>query len=334
MKKKMSRILVISLSALGDVAMTLPVIYSLARQNPGVKIDVMTRPSFARMFVGAPANVRLLTPDFDGEHRGPLGMLRLAMKLRRCGYSAVADLHKVSRSLVVDTVMRMAGVPVAVMDSGRRQRKAVLGDKTAMQPFAVRCAGVFRRIGLDVKPDFKSVFECADSVTAPVDVPELAIGIAPFARCKSMTLPPETMRNVVRRLAERGWSVFLFGGKADAAVLEEWASEDEQCVSLAGKYGLDAELAIMARLNLMVSMDSAYQHLASAAGTRVLSVWGSTTPLCGHLGYGQSVDNTVCRNLPCQPCSIGGLRGDCPRRLACLNQIDVNDVLLKIERMR
>lgn len=327
---RISRLLVVRLSALGDVAMTLPAIYSLARQNPDVQIDVLTRPFFARMFVNAPKNVHMLKADFKNKYTGFFGLLNLALWLRRRGYDAVADLHNVSRSWIIDAVMRLSGVRVAMVPKQRGKRKALLRDKVQQEPFVNRYVGVFRRLGFNVRLDFHSIFDGMENVATPIEIEEPAIGIAPFARFRSKTLPEEIMYGVVQRLASWGWNVYLFGSKDDDGILSKWASETDNCTSLAGKYPLEDELAIMSRLDVMLSMDSANQHLASLVGTRVVSVWGSTTPLCGFLGYGQKAADAVCRNLPCQPCSIGGIPGDCRYHYACLNQIDINDILKKI----
>ena len=63
----------------------------------------------------------------------------------------------------------------------------------------------------------------------------------------------------------------------------------------------------MRTLRLMLTMDSANMHLASIAGTRVLSIWGATHPNAGFLGYGQHECDCIQRyDLPCRPCSIYG----------------------------
>jgi len=50
---------------------------------------------------------------------------------------------------------------------------------------------------------------------------------------------------------------------------------------------------LIKKLKLMVSMDSANMHLASLAGTKVISIWGNTHPFMGFLGYGQSMENVI-----------------------------------------
>ena len=84
-------------------------------------------------------------------------------------------------------------------------------------------------------------------------------------------------------------------------------------------------------METMISMDSANMHLASLVGTRCISIWGATHPFAGFLGYGQSENDIVqIKDLTCRPCSIFGnkkcYRGD----WACLNEIDIQKILLKI----
>ncbi len=62
----------------------------------------------------------------------------------------------------------------------------------------------------------------------------------------------------------------------------------------------------MRGLRVMLTMDSGNMHLASLVGTRVVSIWGATHPFAGFLGFGQSEDDCIQRDLPCRPCSIYG----------------------------
>lgn len=131
-----------------------------------------------------------------------------------------------------------------------------------------------------------------------------------------------------------GYKVFLFGGgKAEKEKLEAWEKRYPQTVSLAGKLKMTEELALMSRLDAMVSMDSANMHLASLVGTPVISVWGATHPAAGFMGWGQSEENAVQLDLECRPCSIYGnkpcRRGD----YACLESIQAVDILNKIKRV-
>lgn len=315
--------LVIRLSALGDVAMTLPAIYSLARQYPDLHVDVLTRPFFARLFINRPDNVNVITADFQTEYKGPRGIWRLLRRLAALNPDCVADLHNVLRSWEIDAWFRMRGVRVAMVDKNRRSRKRLFTDKQPQRNFIDRYTDVFARLGYPVKLTFRSLYSDGAPAQPPFEPERPAVGVAPFARYYNKTYPPEMMRNVVEMLCRRGINVYLFGGRGrEASELQEWANEINGCTSVAGLYTIDKELALMSRMQIMVSMDSANQHLASLAGVPVVSVWGSTTPACGFSGYGQDPANAVNLGLECQPCSVAG-KPTCPLgHLDCLCRID------------
>ena len=144
-------------------------------------------------------------------------------------------------------------------------------------------------------------------------------------------LPIEKSLELVKILSQKN-EVFLFGGgKKEVEILKQWESEIENTTSLAGKLSLKEELKKISELEVMISMDSANMHLASLVGTRVVSVWGATHYFAGFLGYGQSEKDIVeISDLECRPCSVFGnkpcFRGD----YACLNQIEISEILKKI----
>ena len=104
---KPKHILVIRLSAMGDVAMTVPVLRALVLQYPEVKITVVSRPFFQPFFDGIP-NVNFFGVDLKESHKGFLGLLRLFSDLRKLNIDAVADLHNVLRSKVVRTLTALS----------------------------------------------------------------------------------------------------------------------------------------------------------------------------------------------------------------------------------
>ena len=69
-------ILVIRLSAMGDVAMTVPVLRTVVATYPKVKITVLTRKFFEPIFSDID-NVEVYYADVDGRHKGVLGLSRL-----------------------------------------------------------------------------------------------------------------------------------------------------------------------------------------------------------------------------------------------------------------
>lgn len=339
------RLLVVRFSAFGDVAMTVPVIASLARQYPGMDITVLSKPFMQPLFAEAPSNVRFRGVDLS-LYKGVGGLFRLFRELRKeTRYDAVADLHDVLRSKVLRTLFRLSGVRVAHIDKGRREKRALVSPRRkTLRPLPssfARHEEVFRKLGFPVKTEFRSIYgegkgdpSLFQPVTGLPGNEKHWIGIAPFAAHRGKILPDDTLaRLIAEAAAHTDWRIFLFGGgKAEKEKLEQWSAGYGNVSSLAGKLKLDGELALMSHLDVMVSMDSANMHLASLTGTPVVSVWGATHPCAGFMGWGQTLENAVqAEELPCRPCSIFGNkpchRGD----YACLTRITAHQIIEKIE---
>ena len=84
LKKNVSvkRLLVMRFSAMGDVAMTVPVLYALASQNPQLRITMLTRTRFVPMFDWLPANVQVKGIEFK-ENDGIAGLTKIYKNLRK-----------------------------------------------------------------------------------------------------------------------------------------------------------------------------------------------------------------------------------------------------------
>ena len=95
---KTEHILVIRFSAMGDVAMTVPVIQSLAKQYPKVRITVLSRPFARPFFEDLAPNVGFMEADIKGEYKGVKGLNALYRRLIAKQFTAIADLHSVLRS--------------------------------------------------------------------------------------------------------------------------------------------------------------------------------------------------------------------------------------------
>lgn len=339
------KLLIIRLSAFGDVAMTVPVIDTLARQYRQLEITVLSRPFVAPLFAEMPANVRFKGVDVK-QYRGLGGLYRLFGELKKEQYDAVADLHHVLRSRVLRTLFCLSGVRTAHIDKGHKEKKALVRpEHKVMRQLASsfsRYEDVFGKLGYPVKTDFNSIYGDgkgdASLFRAIIGMPDGKpwIGIAPFAAHKGKKLPEATVAALTRELSAShpDWRIFLFGaGEAEQKLLEGWASGKPNVESLAGKLKLNQELALMSHLSVMVSMDSANMHLASLTGTPVVSVWGATHPFAGFMGWKQSTDNAVQTELPCRPCSIFGNKPCLRKDYACLTHITPRQIIDKIDKL-
>lgn len=313
-------VLVMRLSALGDVAMTIPVLYPACRANPATRFIMLTKKWPASMFHDRPDNLEVVGIDPKKEYKGMIGLIRLASRLRReYDIDAVADLHNVIRSRVIDLCMRLRGIPVARLDKERARRKALVKHKSdeAVTPTIERYRQVFERLEFTVPDDFTRLYDGQPLPTSPI-VPKKEAGqrwiaVAPFSAHEGKEYPLELMTQVVRQLSqqENYWIFLMGGGKNEKIALRPIARENKRVISMAEiKHGFVDEFALLGKCDLMLTMDSANMHLASLVGLKAVTVWGATAPSCGFLGYRQNADSDIQLDMPCRPCSIYGER-DC-----------------------
>lgn len=314
-----NNILVIRLSAMGDVAMTVPVLKSLTNQYPDIQITLLSRPFFEPI-VNNLLNVNFIAVDLKNKHKGLSGIFSLFFELRKYKFDAVADLHGVLRSHILRFLYKISGKRVAQIDKGRAEKKALTRSENKvfkqLKTTPERYADVFRDLGFD--------FSLQALSTNKLKNHPKRIGIAPFAQHAAKQYPLEMMENVVATLSAT-YDVFLFGGgNKEKTVLDGWAnkkansyddpsqyfSERKGSVySTVGKQSFAEELNLISTLDLMIAMDSGNGHLAANFGVPVLTIWGLTHPFAGFAPYGSSEKNWLLPNLsnyPNIPTSVYG----------------------------
>lgn len=350
---KKEHILVIRFSALGDVAMVVPVVWSLAHQYPDVRITVLSR-GFARpFFENLAPNVGFMEADLKREYHGIKGLNALYRRLAAKQFTAVADLHSVLRSSFLRMRFNLNRYHVEHIDKhrkGRRRLTSANKKELVQQPTSFQnYADVLANLGYPVTIEFHSIFENTPTGKGDLSLlPEslsqkltansqLLIGIAPFAAHDGKIYPPQLMEQVIKQLTEQhpDARILLFGrGEKENELFTKWCQQYQQCIFVSQHLNnIQQELILMSHLNVMLSMDSANMHMASLVATPVVSVWGATHPYAGFMGWGQSPENIVQVDLDCRPCSIYGqkpcLRGD----YACMNMIKPETIVEKINTL-
>ncbi len=337
------RLLLTRFSAMGDVAMCVPVVWSLAEKFPDVEIFFLSRRNFAPMFAHCPKNVRFIGVDLKNDYKGFSGLNRLFAEIKALNIDAYADLHDVMRTKYLRLRSCLSGIKTAKIDKGRGEKKRLVrrGAERCkpLKTTVERYRDVLGGLGFDFEINFTSVYGGVSSElpgeirTITGEKSQKWVGVAPFAAHQGKILPLDKTEDVVRKLSERGCKVFLFGaGEKERSVLEGWQSKYNDVVSVAGKLGgLGNELLLIAKLDCMLSMDSANMHLASLVGTRAVSVWGATHPAAGFMGYGQKETDAVQVELLCRPCSIYGNKKCCQSdQYKCLTQIQADAIVDRI----
>jgi ADP-heptose:LPS heptosyltransferase len=326
---------------MGDVALTVPVLKGISRQYPGIEMLMVTRPEF-KPFFSSVEGLEFFFPDMKIKHNGISGTIRLFRDIKmKGGIDHVLDLHDVIRSKFLCLLFRLSGVPVSVIDKGRKEKKNVITGKRKKQlkHTVTRYSDVFARAGFPVTPAMDSSFISSHEViskTASISGQEdiLNIGVAPYAKHKLKVWPEENMIRLLELISEKQKSKFwLFGGIDEAEKIKSLQNRIPNSVDLAVKLTLNEELALMSKLDFMLAMDSANMHMAALAGTKVISIWGGTDPMSGFGAWNQPESYSVripVEDLTCRPCTTFGL-GECKRGdFACMIWLTPELVLKKL----
>jgi ADP-heptose:LPS heptosyltransferase len=306
------------LSAMGDVAMTVPVLRAFVNQYPEVKVTVVSRPFFKPFFEGIP-NLSFFAFDEKDRHKGFLGLCKLYQDLNKLNVDAFADLHNVLRSKVVRTLFAVSGKKIASVDKGREEKKDLTRPENKIfKPLTTmfeRHVKVFEQLGFSVNLDNpifpqKAILD-SDILKIIGNSRQKLIGIAPFAQYDSKVYPLDLMQDVIDSLAlDPSNTILLFGGgKKEIEILNTFSSGKENVINMAGKIKFQQELQLISNLNVMLSMDSGNAHIAAMLGVKVITLWGATHPYAGFYPFNQLLENALVsdRNLyPKLPTSVYG----------------------------
>ncbi len=306
------------LSAMGDVAMTVPVLCALVHQYPEARITVISRPFFKPFFEGI-SNVSFFTFDAKNRHKGFLGLLHLFQDLKKLKIDVFADLHNVLRSKIIRTLFAVSGIKVAFTDKGRADKAALTrADNKLFQPIRTmfeRHSDVFFQLGFPINladPIFPNKKVLKPEILALIGIKKGSwIGIAPFAQYESKVYPLDLMREVLVELSkDSSFQLFLFGGgTSEIELLNTLSANIKNCIVIAGKLQFNQELQLIHNLDLMLSMDSGNAHIAAMLGVKVITLWGATHPYAGFSPFNQPLENAIVsdRNqFPNLPTSVYG----------------------------
>ncbi len=337
--KAPEKILVVRLSALGDVLLATPAVRALKRHFPSASIDWLVEKPYGPLIAGNPYAVPLVY-EKSGAHAGPSGFFQLRSDLARRGYDLVVDLqgkpktrlfHAVGkRCLALRTrTAAQAFLTLVGRDPPLTRAHAVDLFLEALAPLGIAPDG--RALDLRVTAEMRA--EAAGAL------PEgRLLGLAPGSRWETKRWPAERFAQLAAQLRARGFTPLLLGGPGDAAALAAVrAALDVTSGPGAGEAVADTAAlsvgglaAAIERCELVVAGDSGPAHMAAALGTPVVALFGPTSP---ERWRPLSERAQVVRlDLPCAPCSNhGGAR--CPKgHHACMAQLEVGPVLEAAQR--
>ncbi len=332
-------LLIIRLSALGDVAMVPHAVRALRVSYPELKISIFSKAELEPLF--ADLNVNFIAADMSMLRGAVAGYWRLAREFRAMGVDAVADLHDVLYTKRIRCFVRLSGIAVKHICKGYFSKWLRIngGCGEVSKPLkhtVVRYCDVIRRLGFQ----FDDPTPPTTKVPRPIPMPyekgaaERWIGVAPFSANKGKIYPLPLMSQVIEELAKRYDRVFVHSGPGDElAFAQEFEDRLPNVEAVFSKMKIAGEIDLIANEDCLVTMDSFAMHVASLVVTPTVSVWGATHPSLGYSGYGTSSESYVqIEGLRCRPCSTYGKKPCRLKDYRCLHDITPSQIVDRVAK--
>ncbi len=309
-------LVVLRFSALGDVAMCVPVLLALQRHEPELKIIFITKSRFVPVVAEIPG-IRVVSLEDAHGKAGLARLFQLGSLISRTSPQGVADLHHVLRTRLLRLMPGSWLLSWRHLDKGRAEKAALTrGENKVFAPLMSgheRSAEVFRKLGYSLQVEASDVLPARrlpEGINFGAEGVKY-IGLAPFAAHEGKSYPPALVEELLGLLSGKtGYKILLFGGgRKETDLFTGWESQFPEAHSMAGRFTMSEELAIISNLDLMISMDSGNGHLAAMYGIPVVSVWGVTHPYAGFAPFGQPDSNALTADreqFPLVPTSVYG----------------------------
>ena len=321
-----SRCLVIQTAFLGDVVLTTPLLSALAERHGPV--DVVSTPVAASLLETHPAVHTVIPYDKHGAQKGWRGIRELSSELRGRHYSIVYLPHRSIRSAALALLtgakerVGFAGTPAAISYS-RRVPRSHTGHEVERLLALAGTAAAAAPVSLGLTADDHSV---ADRWLQAHRVAPGFVALAPGSIWGTKRWP--YYAELAARLEQR---CVIVGGPGDSSLADAIvAAAPGRVVSAVGALGLRGSAALIRRAGVLVTNDSAPLHLATAAGTPVVALFGPTVPAFGFGPRGQGDAAVGVEGLACRPCSKHGPER-CPLgHHRCMRELGVETVVAAV----
>jgi heptosyltransferase-1 len=335
------RILLIRLSAIGDIVFATPLIAAFRRAYPQAHLVWLAQDAYCDLLRGQPGLDQVIPWPYGTiralarQGRWPTLLVRLAglaAMLRRERFDLVVDLQGLLKSALPAW---LTGAPRRIGLGGREGGRLLLTeivprDRAAADP---RIGSEYRFLAesmglpLDgfqmrlVIPQAAS--EAAAALIADQGLADGYLVICPFTTRPQKHWPAERWPRLAQRLrAELGLAVVMLGGPADrdaAAAIADTA--DGAIVDLVGRTSLLEAGAMIQRSRLLIGVDTGLSHMGIALERPTLLLFGSTRP---YLDSGRTDARVLYHPMDCSPCRR---RPTCDGAFDCMAAIDIDEII-------
>ena len=341
--KTKKKILIVKLSAIGDVIHTLPSLNAIRENYPDSHITWVVEEAASDFVKGHKAIDRVIISRRKTwiKHIFSTSCLQTIKQI----YAFIKAVRDTRYDLVIDFQTLLKSGLIVLLSRGKQKagfgkgmehmEHSYLFLNKRMPPVDMNHHAVLRSLMLLKSlgiPSDKIVFDlpvshgdrkkAEDLLTQNgVSGSKPVVAINPVAKWKTKMWDNAKFAMLADRLIETCDAHVVFtGSKTDFPVADEIISGmTHQAVNLAGKTTLKTLAAVFESADLVVSTDTGPMHVAAAIGTPVVAVFGPTAPWrTGPFGSGHRIIRT---DMTCSPC----FKRKC-ETAACMKEISVESV--------
>ena len=270
-----NKILLITLSNIGDAVMTTPVLEALHNTYPRATIDIVTDARASQLFTHCPYAGNVVLKDKQAGWRGTVALVK---QLRRTHYDLVVDLRTDGLTLLLHTKHRLT-----------RRGNRPPGYHAVERHFGV----LSRHVDTSTLPAVALWISEAERRYADEQLSALPgqrwLVLGPGARWLPKCWPVLRFRALLDQLQAEFDAVILLGDATELAVCQDIENGlPLPCINLAGKTDLLQAAAVLAQSQLFVGNDSGLGHIAAATDTPTVTLFGPGDPARYHPWHPQA----------------------------------------------
>jgi heptosyltransferase-2 len=328
------KVLIIRLSSFGDIVQCMSALAPLKRGKSGAEnreIHWLVKKEFASVLGMSDQVSRVI--EFD-KKIGMIGLIKLALELRKENYTHIYDAHTNIRSKVVNCILSFfRKVKFARRYKERIKRILLFNFRKNLFPWPFLGAISYLEpiqdwIEFDGrKTNFTQQWKFDEAVLEKFNSFEVSdyIAIAPSAAWEMKRWPLEAWKEVVKKMPDRKFVVL--GGPADTFCQEIADIDPTRIINIAGKTSLIESCYFVQKSMATISADTGILHVADILGIKTIALIGPTA-----FGFPTSpTTETLSVDLDCRPCTKDG-RGKCSQDTyqKCMVDITPDMVVEKI----
>lgn len=337
------RILVMRYRFIGDTLLTVPFLRNLRRAEPEAHIAWLVAPFSSDVAKGIPYVDEMIYwdpvtihADSRGTHRTFRSKLAFIRMLRARHFDKI---YVLKRSLSSALLAWLSGgrERIGFDTEGRglllTRRVPYRHDRHEVQNFLE----VLRSDGIPVTDDFLELWTSPEEEQAArsllqqegVSPEERLVAIHPFSAVVERGWPLENFVELSAALGLRGYRPLILGGAGDRERLDRAGHLfSKRAIDLVGKSTLRVTAAILRKAALFVGNDSGLMHLAAAAGTPLVAIFGPQSPV--KFGPWSDRARVLYKGFACSPCRQRFFTECLPSermRPACVEAVTVAEAL-------